>query len=168
MTASAPSQPANQPAPVGGRDGGVGHAHGGKIKDGKFSFTSSLGKKKVEITARREQKGAAPSKEFAAAALFLIWWSLTTGLGSVVQSLQPKTVAASVPDPQPVPVPPMQATAEPVLARAPQPPVYREPTAAEIAEWQRQSEESMRVLERTTPEVPLALPNSPAVGPAAP
>jgi len=102
------------------------------------------------------------------AALFLIWWSLTTGIGSVVQSLQPKTVAAPVPDPQPVPAPPMQATAGPVLARAPQPTDYREPTAAQIAEWQRQSEESMRVLERTTPEVPLTLPNSPSVGPAAP
>ena len=101
------------------------------------------------------------------AALFLIWWSLTTGIGSVVQSLQPKPVVAAVPDPQPTPVPPNRAPGATVVARTPQQPAYRQPTAEEIAEWQRQSEESMRILERNTPEVPLALPGSPRVGPAA-
>lgn len=33
---------------------GEGRSDAGKIKDGKFSFPATLGKKKVEITARRE------------------------------------------------------------------------------------------------------------------
>jgi hypothetical protein len=112
--------------------------------------------------------GAAVAKGLVAvAALFLVWWSLTTVIGNAVQSVQPKVVAAPAPSPQPVPVPPARAPATPVVAHAPQQPAYRQPTAAEIAEWQRQSEESMRVLERTTPEVPLALPGSPQVGPSA-
>lgn len=99
------------------------------------------------------------------AALFLIWWSLTTGIGSVVQSLQPKLVATPTPDPQPVPVPPTRVSGTPVVAQPPPQPAYRQPTAEEIAVWQRQSDESMRILEQTTPEVPLALPGSPQVGP---
>lgn len=99
------------------------------------------------------------------AALFLIWWSLTTAIGGVIQSLQPKVVAAPTSGPQPVPVPAPQVTGTPVVAQIPQQPTYRHATPEEIAEWQRKSEESMRILERNTKEVPLALPGSPQVGP---
>ena len=149
---------------------------GAGMMDCKKALAETNGEMEAAIDWLRTKGLAAAAKKSSrtaaeglvgVAALFLIWWSLTNGIGSVVQSLQPKPVAASVPDPQPVPVPPTRAPGATVVARTPQQPTYRQPTAAEIAEWQRQSEESMRILERNTPEVPLALPGSPQVGPAA-
>jgi hypothetical protein len=106
------------------------------------------------------------------AALLLIWWVFTTVVGNAVRPLRPTQVVAT---PAPVPAPDrMPATAIPVESTTPefddplpQPVQQRRLTARELAEERRQAEETMRILERSTPEIPLALPGSPAVGPAA-
>lgn len=109
---------------------------------------------------------------FGLATLFLIWWFLTTALGNVVRLLpQPQRQDVAVPAPAPAPSrnpvmqPPIEST--PMLVEAPPQPAERHLTARELAEERRQAEETMRILERSTPEIPLALPGSPAVGPAA-
>lgn len=107
---------------------------------------------------------------FGLAGLLLVWWFLTTAVGNATRSLQRPTVVA--PPPPVAASEPALATqapveAAPVFASAPPQPAVRPPTSEEIAERRRQAEESMRILERNTPEVPLALPGSPAVGPSA-
>lgn len=134
------------------------HAAADRIRNGGKRRVSRAVKAGLGVMVAKGMVGVA--------ALFLIWWALTTGIGGVVSSLQqPTVVTAPAPEPAPLPVP--QSSAGVVVVQTPQQPAYREPTAAEIAEWQRQSEESMRVLERNTREVPLALPGSPEIGPSA-
>jgi hypothetical protein len=95
-------------------------------------------------------------------AMFLIWWGFTTAVGGIAHSLQQpqQTAAAPVPAPALAPVPAAipAARVEPLALQARQT-IYREPTAAEIAESQRLADEAMRVLAPTTPEVPLTLPS---------
>lgn len=101
-------------------------------------------------------------------AMFLIWWALMAGIRSAVRPLQATRVtAAPATVPEPLPVPTATQGVAVVVATAAQAPVYRHPTAEEIAERARRAEESLRVLERTTREVPFALPTSPPIGPGA-
>jgi hypothetical protein len=109
---------------------------------------------------------------FGLATLFLIWWFLTTAVGNALHSLpQPHRQVVAVPAPAPAPrrdavtPPPIEST--PMFVEASPQPAERQLTARELAEERRQAEETMRILERSTPEIPLALPGSPAVGPAA-
>ncbi|MGN6111404.1 MAG: nuclease-related domain-containing protein [Luteimonas sp.] len=107
------------------------------------------------------------------AGMFLIWWLLTTAIGNAVGPLQRKVVVVPAPAPaavhaeEPLPVAPAPVESVPSQTGTSSQPVHRQPTTRELAEQRRQAEETMRILERSTPEVPLALPGSPVVGPSA-
>jgi|GEM_PF-563176 len=104
------------------------------------------------------------------AAIALVWWALAR-VGDAVRPLQPPQVVAAPPSsartPEPVPFVQAQIEPEPGFDEPIPEPVERKPTAAELAENRRRAEEAARILERSTPEIPLALPGSPAVGPSA-
>lgn len=91
--------------------------------------------------------------------VLLIWWTLSSGIGQVVDSLQKRPVATTPRVVQPVepPPPPPPRRARPAASTQPQI-EFRQPTPEELSEWQRQNEESMRILAPHTPEMPLALP----------
>ncbi len=106
--------------------------------------------------------------------MLLMWWLLATAIGNAVRPLQPKVVVAPVPRAVPATVA-ERVRASRGRAESDPPPIAvlpqaarSQPTARELAERRRQAEEAARILERSTPEVPLALPGSPAVGPAYP
>lgn len=129
------------------------------------------GQRRVSRTVQFGLGAIATKALLGLATMLFIWWILSRAVGDVARSLQPpRVVAAPISSkPAPAPIPVMQAPIEPepgFVAAIPEP-VQREPTAAELAEDRRRAEETARILERSTPEIPLALPGSPAVGPSA-
>jgi hypothetical protein len=129
------------------------------------------GQRRVSRTVQFGLGAIATKALLGLATMLFIWWILSRAVGDVARSLQPpRVVAAPIPSkPAPAPIPVMQAPIEPepgLVAAIPEP-VQREPTAAELAEDRRRAEETARILERSTPEIPLTLPGSPAVGPSA-
>lgn len=86
-----------------------------------------------------------------------IWWAFNSALGIATRSLAPRQakppMASAAPE-RSVPAPSAVGHSAPVTGYTATP-AYRQPTAEEIAESQRQADEAMRVLAPNTPEVPL-------------
>lgn len=129
------------------------------------------GQRRVSRTVQVGLGAVAAKALLGLAAMAFIWWVLTTAVGNVARSLQPPRVVAaptsSTPAPATATVVQAPIDPEPEFVDSIPAPVQRKPTAAELAEDRRRAEETARILERSTPEIPLALPGSPAVGPSA-